>query len=236
MRRASVWSALAFQRTRRGETGPAEVAAKRALAELADVERGELADDDLVAWNDAAIRVGASRWAAAPLVAKTALRHLHVVTAPGEPGETCVTLVDDSPSARGAAVLVRRCTYGVVWAESAVLNREGNALAVAVQPMEAWRELWLFTRQAPGRWAVQVLPPSTVAPELGYAEFAGWVPGGKQLLVAREARGPKGLKRNFEVVRIDTLGTDRQAGDPALLGPFMRWQDAGWKRETVSLR
>ena len=131
--------------------------------------------------------------------------------------------------------LAKRCTWGVVWTASAVVNREGNAVALAVQPLEAWRELWLFTKQ--GRdWSIQVLPPSTAAPAVGYAEFAGWVPGGKQVLVARESRGAKGLKRNFEVVRLDTLGTDRQAGDPAALGAFVRWQDPGWKRETVSLR
>jgi len=83
---------------------------------------------------------------------------------------------------------------------------------------------------------VQVLPPSAAAPEVGYAEFAGWVPGGRHVLVARESRGARGLKRNFEVVRIDTLGTERQAGDPAILGAFARWQDPAWKRETVSLR
>ena len=131
--------------------------------------------------------------------------------------------------------LAKRCTWGVVWTASAVVNREGNSVALAVQPLEAWRELWLFTKQ--GRdWSIQVLPPSTAAPVVGYAEFAGWVPGGKQVLVARESRGAKGLKRNFEVVRLDTLGTERQAGDPAVLGAFVRWQDPGWKRETVSLR
>ena len=234
MRRAGVWSALAFQRTRHDDGAQAEAAAKRAIAELSDVDRSELGDDDVVAWNDAALRVGASRWAAAPLVAKTA-RNVRIVTAPGEPGQTCVSLVDAAKPDR-TAPLARRCTFGVVWAESAVLNREGNALALAVQPMEAWRELWVFTRQSKGGWSVQMLPPATVAPELGYAEFAGWVPGGKQMLVAREARGAKGLKHNFEVVRLDTLATERQASDPSALGPFMRWQDAGWKRETVSIR
>ncbi len=243
MRRASVWSGLAFQRTRRGETEPAEAAAKRAIAELADVDRNELADDDLPAWNDAAIRVGASRWAAAPMVSKTT-RNVNVITIAGEPGQTCVLLVDVARPASSEPLakretsvpLVKRCTYGVVWAASATLNREGNVLALAVQPMEAWRELWVFTRQSKDAWSVQVLPPSTVTPELGYAEFAGWVPGGKQMLVVREARGAKGLKHNFEVVRTDTLATDRQAGDPSVLGPFMRWQDPAWKRETVSLR
>ena len=36
----------------------------------------------------------------------------------------------------------------LVWTQSASLNREGNALALAVQPMAAWRELWLFRKGA----------------------------------------------------------------------------------------
>ena len=231
MRRAGVWSSLAYQRSRHGEPA-AEAAAKRALVELAAVERGELADDDFAAWNSAAIRVGASRWAAAPLIARPP-RSVSIVTAPGEPGQTCVALIDSKHDA--SAPLVRRCTYGVVWADSATLNREGNALTLAVQPLEAWRELWLFRKQA-GAWAVQVLPPSTAAPSLGYVEFAGWVPGGKQMLVAREARSDRGLRRSFEIVRLETLASERQSADPSLLGPFRRWQDPGWKRETVSVR
>ncbi len=236
MRRAGVWSALAFQRTRRGESAGAQAAAKRAIAELADVDRRELADDDLPEWNDAAIRVGASRWAAAPVIAKTS-RRIAALTVAGEPGQTCVELVDVTRPASEA--LAKRCTYGVVWAASAALNREGNVLALAVQPIEGWRELWVFSRGSKGpkeAWVVQVLPPSTVTPELGYVEFAGWVPGGRQMLVVKEARAGRSLKHNFEVVRTDTLATDRQAGDPTLLGPFMRWQDPAWKRETVSLR
>ncbi len=233
MRRAGVWSGIAYQRSRRGETALAEAAAKRALVELASVERSDLANEDQAPYNDAAIRVSASRWAAAPLVARTA-RSLSVVTAPGEPGETCVMLVDARHD--GSAPFSKRCTYGIVWTASASLNREGNALTLAVQPMEAWRELWVYTRKSSGTWSLQVLPPSTATPELGYIEFAGWVPGGKQFLVAREARGDGKLKRSFEVVRLDTLNTDRQAGDPAVLGPFQRWQDAAWKRETVSVR
>jgi len=234
MRRASVWSALAFQHARRGVPAAAESAARRALSELADVARGELADEDFGAWNEAAIRVGASRWAAMPAAVQVAPRNVRIATTPGDPGQTCVALIESGKSDAGPP-LVKRCTYGVVWSASVMVNREGNALALAVQPMEAWRELWLFTRQ--GRdWSLQVLPPATASPELGYAEFAGWVPGGRQVLVARESRGPKGLKRNFEVVRLDTLGTERQAGDPSVLGPFVRWQDAGWKRETVSMR
>jgi hypothetical protein len=233
MRSAGVWSGLAYQRTRRGDAAGAAAAAKRALIEFAAVDRAELADDDQAAYNDSAIRVSASRWAAALPLAKLA-RDGGIITAPGEAGATCVLLIDAKHDA--GAPLVRRCTFGVVWTASATLDREGNALALAVQPMAAWRELWVFTRKPSGSWTLQVLPPSTASPELGYAEFAGWVPGGKQMLVARESRGDGRLKRSFDVVRLETLVTERMATDPSVLGPFQRWQDAGWKRETVSLR
>src|SRR5262249_29660322 len=91
LRSAGVWSSIAFERTRRGEA--ASDAANLALQELAGVNKLELADDDWGAYNDAAMRVGASRWAAEP--ARTAQRTgLDVVTAPGQPGETCIKLVD----------------------------------------------------------------------------------------------------------------------------------------------
>ena len=95
---------------------------------------------------------------------------LSLATTPGEPGQTCVLLVDARHDA--SAPLARRCTYGIVWIASATKNREANALAVAVQPMEAWRELWVF-RKAKDGWIVSVLPPATTAPGIGFAEFAG---------------------------------------------------------------
>jgi len=73
-------------------------------------------------------------------------------------------------------------------------------------------------------------------PEVGYVEFAGWVPGGAEILVAREARGEGKYRRSFEVLRLDTLAVARQAGDPEILGPFQRWQDPAWKRLTLSVR
>ncbi|MES2939781.1 MAG: hypothetical protein V4864_19015 [Pseudomonadota bacterium] len=232
MRRAAVWSTLAYEETRIGV--PASGAALRAGAELAAVQKGELPEADAAAYADAAIRVNASRWAAVPAAADpSADPRPHVVTQPGQPGETCVLLVDAKNGA--AKPLARRCTYALVWPQSASLNREGNALALAVQPLDGWRELWLLRKQ-PAGWTIDVLPPAPLQPGLGYAEFAGWAPGGRQLLVAREARAEGRYRRSYEVVALDTLAVQRQSADASALGPFQRWQDPAWKRMTVSLR
>jgi hypothetical protein len=69
-----------------------------------------------------------------------------------------------------------------------------------------------------------------------YAEFAGWAPGGKQMLVVRQAGVEGKYTRSFELMRLDTLATERRAGDPELLGAFQRWQDPAWKRLSLSLR
>jgi hypothetical protein len=230
MRRASVWSALAFQRARQAGEG-AGFAAKRSIAALEAIKRNELTDDDKRSYAGAAIRVNASRWAASPVPPENTAKRPHIVTAPGSAGETCILLVDESGDLRHP--LLRRCTYGIVWAASATLNPEGTALALAVQPTETWRELWVFRLSAEG-WAIRVLPPAASMPGTGYAEFAGWVPGGRKMLVAREAGGEG--RRRFEVVALADLAIEQQAGDPSVLRSFQRWQDASWKRETLSLR
>lgn len=231
-RRTAVWSSLAFARSRRGDVEGAKAAADRALAELAEVEKSDLADEDLVRFNEAALRANAMRWAstAAPAAAGGNVR---ISTQTTEDGQTCVELVDTRR--RAGEALTRRCTWGLVWTASASLNREGNALALAVQPGDGWRELWLFRRTGQG-WTLQVLPPAPAAPGLGYAEFAGWVPGGQQVLVAREAIAEGRTLRRFEVMKLDTLSAERTAFDPSALRAFNRWQDAGWKRNSLALR
>jgi hypothetical protein len=232
LRRAAVWSTLAYEQARFGEGG--ETAAQRALTELASVQRGELLEEDQAGYNDAAMRANASRWAAvAPSAAAPLSARASIALAAGQPGETCVLLVDAKQDA--ARPLARRCTYALVWPQSATLNREGNALALAVQPLPGWRELWVF-RQQGGQWRIDVLPPAGLQPGLGYAEFAGWVPGGQQVLVAREARGEGRYRRSYEVVALDTLLTQKQAGEANALGPFQRWADPWWKRMSVSVR
>lgn len=237
MRRASVWGATAFQQARKNTADPAvAAAAARALAEFAGVSRADLTDEDQSTYNDAAMRVSAVRWALVPSPASASAAPAGrpiVLTQPGAPGETCVLLVDAQHTAQ--APLLRRCTYGVVWTASASTNREGTAVALAVQPLEGWRELWVL-RKTEGGWVADVLPPAPATPETGVAEWAGWVPGGQQMLVAREARGQGRYRKSFEVVRLDGLTTERVTGDVAALPLFQRWQDAGWKRQTLSLR
>ena len=227
MRRAGLWSSIAFYEARKGETAGA--AATRPLKELAAVDKAELTDDDAATYNEAAMRVGASRWAALPNVAPNG-RKVSLITTARDAGETCLTLVDDKRNP-----LTTRCTFGVAWLNSATVNRESNAVAVAVQQTESWTELWVFTRNDEG-WGVNVLPPAASTPALGYAEFAGWVPGGRQILVAREFRSEGRYKLNFEVLKLETLTAERQASDPGILGAFQRWQDPSWKRQTVSVR
>jgi hypothetical protein len=236
MRRAAIWSSLAYQRARaEDQPGEAAAAAQRALAEFGRISKSELTDDDVRLYSNAAMRVNASRWASLPAPAAAAKPgpRPQLLTVAGQPGETCILLVDAKHDAQRP--LAKRCTYGIVWTGSATLNREGSALALAVQPTDSWRELWLF-RKTDAEWSVRVLPPAAILPGVGYAEFAGWVPGGKEMLVAREAQGEGKYRRNFEQLRLDTLAPVRQSGDPAALGAFQRWQDPAWKQASLSLR
>jgi hypothetical protein len=229
LRRAGVSASLAFQQARRLETHTA--AAQRSLAELAAVNKAELTDGDLHEYNETAIRVGASRWAAE--TTKPVNTKLTVVTEPGQAGETCVSLFENAQSSKEP--LVKRCTYGIVWTASASAHPNGQALALAVQPLDTWRELWVFRKSA-GQWMVEVLPPASSNPELGYIEFAGWVQGTPQLLLARETKTAGRHKRSFEVARTDTLAIEKQTSDPNFLTAFTKWQDANWKQSSVSLR
>lgn len=237
IRKAGVWAGIAHRRARQEQPGAAPVveAGSRALRELAAINPNELAETDAAAYSDAAVRVGASRWAAEPAVAAGTAK-LKLAVAPGQPGETCVHLTDGRQ--REAEPLATRCTYGVVWTASAAPNSDGTALALAVQPLDTWRELWVFRLEA-GGWRVDVLPPAVTTPDTqspAYVEFAGWTPDKTRMLAARETKTDGRYRQSFESVRLDTLETEKRADKPSSLSVFYRWQDPAWRRLTVSLR
>jgi hypothetical protein len=227
-RRAGVWASLAFDQDRRRE--PAGVAAERARAELLAVHPDDLGDDRRPEYVDAVLRVSAIRWAGVLPAAQSGPLTLSAV--PGTLGQTCVAL-EDAHRPRAAA-MIRRCTYGIVRMASIQVIPQGPALVLAVQPLESWRELWVFHKKA-GSWTLDVLSPGLDDPEEGYVEFAGYAPGTRRLLIAREVRDRGRFRRSFEELRLDDLALVRQASSPELLRDFGRWQDAAWRRDTLAL-
>jgi hypothetical protein len=226
-RRAAVWAALAFERARHGES--AALAGQRALTALLGVRINDLGEDRRSEYVDTIVRVGASRWAAALSAKQTNPLTLSAVA--NDPGQTCIAM--QNPQA-GAAPLVQRCTYGIAWLASAQVVARGQAVVLAVQPLESWRELWVFHKRA-GTWVVDVLPPGYNDPIEGYIEYAGYVPATRRLLIARELKERGRFVRSFEEVRLDDLVTVKQASRPDLLRDFGRWQDAAWRRDTLAL-
>jgi hypothetical protein len=227
-RRAAVWAALAYEQDRRGE--PAGAAAERARAELLAVDPAELGDERRSEYLDAILQVSAIRWAGelpAPQTGRVTLS-----AAPGDPGQTCVAL-EDANRPRAAAV-IRRCTYGIVRMASMQWIAQAPALVLAVQPLESWRELWIFHPRS-GSWSVDVLSPGLDNPEEGYVDFAGYAPGTKRLLIAKELKDRGRFRRSFEELRLEDLALVRQASSPDLLRDFGRWQDVVWRRDTLAL-
>jgi len=228
VRRAGVWASIAYSQARRGE--PSGTAAGRAFAELLAADPNELGEDRRGEYQDAVLRTSAVRWAVSLPTPQSGA--LALSAAPGEPGQTCIALED--PHRPHSAPLVRRCTYGIVWMASAQTLPQGPALVLAVQPLESWRELWVF-HESKGGWTVDVLSPGADDPEEGYVEYAGFAPGPRRLLIAREVKEHGRFRRRFEELRLDDLALVRQASSPELLRDFGRWQDVAWRRDTLAL-
>jgi hypothetical protein len=225
-RRAAVWATIAFEEARHGES--AAIAGQRALTALLGVRVNDLGEDRRSEYVDTIVRVGASRWAAA--LSPPPANPLTLSATADDPGQTCVTLKNP----RSGAALVQRCTYGIPWIASAQVIAQGQVVVLAVQPLRSWRELWIF-HQRHGTWIVDVLPPGYNDPDEGYIEYAGYVPGTRRLLIARELKDRGHFVRSFEELRLDDLVTVRQAGRPGLLRDFGHWADAGWRRDTLAL-
>ena len=156
-------------------------------------------------------------------------------TAPGaEPGQTCLTLEESRPQ-RPKITLARRCTFGIIWLASAQVIPQASALVLSVQPLESWRELWVF-HQIAGKWLVEVLSPGLDEPDQGYVEYAGFAPATSRILLVREVKERARYRRWFEEVRLEDLVLVRQASTPELLRDFGRWQDVRWRRGTLALR
>jgi hypothetical protein len=224
IRAAAVNAELTYARARKGDWKAAAQAGERATHELALVDKPELADDDALAYDEAAVHVGAVRWATEPSVAKADI-------AAGKTGETCVRFAK-----------IEHCTYAVVWPSSVRVAPRGDALVVAQSPLPGWTELVLLRRGH----EPQTLAPAAVDPDLGYVELAGWSPDGSRLLVAREARssGPLGqagtlapwVQRSFQILRADTFAVEKQATKLDNFVSFRRWQSPDWRRSTIALR
>lgn len=230
LRRAAIWSTLAFEHARVGKVPESRAAATKALGELLLVPRAELAESDGGTYTDAAVRAAVAR--AAVEVGSARAARLTLGVSPKAPGETCLTLVDHRSTP--PVTRVERCTFGVVWPASVRVAPAGRALAVAVQQLEDWRELWVF-HEAQGAWSVDVVAPAS-EPGLGYVEWAGWTPDGTRLLAARETRVAGRFSRSFELVRLDTMAVERKAGRPNDLTPFHRWHSPEWASQTLALR
>ncbi len=255
LRHAEALAWRAFDEARRAGAGEAAGRAEGgAIRELALVDRGVLAPEDLETYDDVAVRVAASRWAS-EVAPKPSSRRTSISIAPRAEGESCVRVVEGEGAK--ARVLAERCTFGVVWPSSLRWSAASNVATLAVQPLPAWTELWVIQRgPAPANgnatpaatsppatapasglaWSIEPLVAATVEPEAGYVEAAGFSPDGAHLLVVREARGIGHPPRRFQMLSVPALTVEKQASTPDKLLSFKRWSAAWWRGGTLALR
>jgi hypothetical protein len=231
LRRAEALAWRAFDEIRRGNGDAAARAEAGAVRELALVDRGVLAPEDLELYEDVAVRVAASRWATETPPKDVGRRPVSVVVAPRAPGESCLRVIDQRGAVRG-----ERCTFGIVWESALRWSSSGTAASIAVQPLAAWTELWVLRRAPDGSWTFETLTPATTEPDVGYVEAAGFSPDGARLLVVREARVAGRVTRKFQVLATPTLSVERWAASADKLRAFKRWSTPSWRASTLALR
>jgi hypothetical protein len=233
---AQAWKA--FDEARQGHDAAASRAESAAVRELALCDRGTLAPEDLDLYEESAVRVAASRWAAETPPKETGKRGVALTFTPRAPGETCVRAVEQTGARTGAAprTLAERCTFGVVWRSALRWAPSGSAATLAVQPLPAWTELWTLRRGEDGGWSFDTLTAATTEPEVGYVESAGFSPDGNHLLVVREARVGGHVTRRFQVLASAGLSVEKWAGSADRLLAFKRWSSPAWRAATLALR
>jgi hypothetical protein len=241
LRGAAVRSDVSYFAARSGDLGLAKQASDGARRDLALVDRAVLADEDRPAYEEAALRAAAVRWAGETAVANAAT-DISVEVVPGAPGQTCVRVARRGPT---PAKPFEHCTYALVWASSVRIAPHDAAVALVTQPLAGWGELLVLHPTQDG-WAADTVAPATVDPELGYVELAGFSPDGAHLAIVREARvtGPLGsphtttprTDRSFQVLLTADQSVEHRS--PTLSGApaFKKWQTADWKRGTLALR
>jgi hypothetical protein len=242
LRRSSVEADLAYYAARTGDLALAKQAGEAARHELELTDRSVLADDDRLAYEEAALRTASVRWASEPAAALPASPALEIAIAAGDPGQTCVRV---KKRATPQAAPFEHCTYGVVWPSSVRTLPHDAAIAMVVEPLPGWSELLVLHPTAEG-WTADTMAPAAIDPELGYVELAGFSPDGAHLLVVRESRasGPLGaphtlapwVDRTFQVVATSGLQVEKQAPSLANFPTFRHWQTADWRRGTLALR
>ena len=235
IRRAVVAARLAWAMGRHDDPR-AGATAETAVSAFARVDKAELADDDVADFEDAALEVAASRWAAGR-AAPAAKHDPKLVLAAGEPGETCLAIesVDKAANNNANDNAASRCTHGQVWTNSFRVAPDHASAVLAVEPLPGWLELWMF-RRAPGGWTIDVLAPTTDGVDLGYVELAGWSSDGKRAVIVREARSDGAVHRTFQNLTLDSLAIDKQTSTLSGLGPARAWVTPEWRGRTLALR
>jgi hypothetical protein len=234
LRRAQIGAGLAWTLARRGDGAAATRMAEGALAAYLRVDKAELADEDRGSYDEAALRLAASRWAGEAATVGAATKSAPTLVAtPGGDGDLCVNL---AVGGKAVAAAPMRCSHGQVWTASFRVAPDGKAAALAVQPLPGWLELWMFRKGSDGVWSVEVLAPSTEGPDLGYVELAGWSPDSSRALLVRESRTGGVTHRTFQVVKMDTLAVEQESGRLAGLQRVKKWATAEWRARAVALR
>jgi len=241
LRRAAVQAELAYSAARAGDRALAKQASDAAKREFLTADRAALADEEQLAYDEAALRVATVRWAEESAPALKGGLNVELVA--GEPGQTCVRL--KKPPQKDA---FQHCTYGVVWPSSIRVAPHETAVAMMVQPLSGWSELLVLhpSPGSPATWIADTVTPATVDPELGYVELAGFSADGSRLVLVRESRvsGPLGsprtapprIQKSFQIVTTDGLRVEKQASSLTNFPTFQKWKTADWQQGTLALR